>query len=210
MTSAGHLNNDLLVRAVDDELSPPEALLVDSHLPVCEICRQSYQRLRSLSVHIESAVAAHVPAEFGGDREILARALQARESKTAARRAPRVFWQFGWGVALAAALAFGILVSPEWTHRARLGSTDGQVAQAGSAYEVDGETFVALPYSNPDLPLTSPHIVQMQVPVSWLADAGIVFEPVSNEVAVSDRSVLADVLLGIDGQPLGVHVLSVE
>jgi len=50
----------------------------------------------------------------------------------------------------------------------------------------------------------------MQVPVSSLADIGIALEPVSNEVLNQDRSVLADVLLGADGQPLGVHVVSWE
>jgi hypothetical protein len=91
-----------------------------------------------------------------------------------------------------------------------VGQANGQEIQSGASFEVDGETFVALPYSNPDLPLTAPHIVRMQVPVASLADAGITFEPVSSEVSSPDRSVLADVLLGIDGQPLGVHVLNAE
>jgi hypothetical protein len=48
------------------------------------------------------------------------------------------------------------------------------------------------------------------VPVSSLADIGIALEPVANQVLNQDRSVLADVLLGADGQPLGVHVVSWE
>jgi len=50
----------------------------------------------------------------------------------------------------------------------------------------------------------------MQVPVSSLADIGISSEPVVNEAFNQDRTVLADVLLGADGQPLGVHVVSWE
>jgi hypothetical protein len=46
--------------------------------------------------------------------------------------------------------------------------------------------------------------------VASLADAGVHFEAISNEVAGSNDSVLADVLLGIDGQPLGVHVLTAQ
>jgi hypothetical protein len=83
-------------------------------------------------------------------------------------------------------------------------------ATASNAIEVDGETFVALPYSNPDLPSSAPRIVQMQVPASSLADVGIALEPIANGVFNQDRTVLADVLLGADGQPLGVHVVSWE
>ena len=79
-----------------------------------------------------------------------------------------------------------------------------------AALEIEGESFIALPYSNPDLPISSSRIVQMQVPVSSLAEAGVVFGPISNTAAAADRSVLADVLLGLDGQPLGVHVLEIE
>jgi hypothetical protein len=50
----------------------------------------------------------------------------------------------------------------------------------------------------------------MQVPVSSLADVGIGLDPVANDVLSQDRSVLADVLLGADGQPMGVHVVSWE
>jgi len=48
------------------------------------------------------------------------------------------------------------------------------------------------------------------VPVSSLADIGLGLEQVASEVSNQDRTVLADVLLGADGQPLGVHVVSWE
>ena len=67
---------------------------------------------------------------------------------------------------------------------------------------------MALPYSNPDLSVNASHVVQMQVPVSSLTDAGLSFEPGSAEQAEFDHSVLADVLVGADGQPLGVHVIA--
>jgi hypothetical protein len=75
-----------------------------------------------------------------------------------------------------------------------------------ATFELDGETFVALPDSNPGLPVNSARIVQMEVPVSSLADAGILVEAIAGDAG--DRSVLADVLLGADGEPRGVHVLS--
>lgn len=212
MKRSDHLSKDLLVRAVDDELSAVEALLVESHLPVCETCRKAHRQLRSLSFRIESMVGASVPNRYGDEREALVQALEARESKIAAPPARKVFRQFGWGMAIAAALAIGILLSPEWLHRARTGNIQSRNAtsEASAVFEVNGETFVALPYSNPDLPLPAPRIVQMEVPVSSLAQAGVVFEPVSEEIAASDRSVLADVLLGMDGQPVGVHVITAE
>jgi hypothetical protein len=119
--------------------------------------------------------------------------------------------RFGWGMAIAATLALAIVLAP----RQRIPSQQGAHAQTNAAamassIEVDGETFIALPYSNPDLSANAPTIVQMQVPASSLADIGIAVEPVTNEILNQDRSVLADVLLGADGQPLGVHVVSWE
>ncbi len=210
MSDRDHLANDVLVRMIDDELSRTETLLAESHLSRCEECRQRYQELRSVSVRVESAVTAWASENSSELRESLFQALEAREREAALPRPRKALRRFGFGMAIAATLAVGALLGPQWTHRGKVGGLESQDAQGGAAFEVDGEKFVALPYSNPDLPLTASHIVQMQVPVSSLADAGIVFEPVSNEVFASDRSVLADVLLGMDGQPLGVHVLDVE
>jgi hypothetical protein len=81
---------------------------------------------------------------------------------------------------------------------------------AVGSFDVAGETFVSLPYSNADLPINTPRIVRMQVPVASLLDAGVIFEPVSNDPGALDRSVLADVLIGMDGEPLGVHVIGSE
>lgn len=218
MSNRDHLTDDLLVRLVDDELSGAESILVESHLSQCEECTQRYHELRSVCIRVESAVTAiapeispeNFPENFNDQRDSLSRALELRERQAAFPRPRKALRRFGWGMAIAATLAAGALLGPQWTHRVKFVGMVAQDAQTGAAFEVDGERFIALPYSNPDLPLTAPHIVQMQVPVSSLADAGIVFEPVSNEVSAPDRSVLADVLLGIDGQPLGVHVLDVE
>lgn len=206
--SPDHVSNDLLVRSIDDELSSSEIALLESHLVHCHDCRRRRQDLRSLSVYIEKAVAASVPVNSNDARESLARCLDTRRPGLASLRPRKTVQRFGWAMGLAATLTVGMLIAPHFRqHR----STDvAAQSQSASALEVDGETFVRLPYSNPDLPLNSPHVVQMQVPVSSLADAGIVFEPISTEMSAPDRSVLADVLIGIDGQPLGVHVLSVE
>ncbi len=202
-----HLPDALLIKAVDDELPAAGARGVESHLSACEPCRRRYQALRHLSATIESALATPPLDVSHAQRARLERELDSRKLASATPRSPHLLRRLSWGLAIAAALAFALMFVPQWK---RSVTTAGPVAVQPSAFEVDGETFVALPYSNPDLPLNASHIVQMQVPVSSLADAGIVFEPISNEMSASDRSVLADVLLGIDGRPLGIHVLNTE
>ncbi|MGH9584103.1 MAG: anti-sigma factor family protein [Bryobacteraceae bacterium] len=209
MTQGEHPRHDLLVRALDDELLPEEAAAADRHLSQCEACKREYEALRALSVRL-GAVVGSIGGEAGeGARDSLRAALDAREQSPAAPRRPRkLLRNFGLGVALAAGLILAALLVP-WT--SRLGETSrphAVVEEANGAIEIDGETFIALPYSNPDLPMSAAHIVEMQVPVASLADAGISFEPISAVAANDGGSVLADVLIGLDGQPLGVHVLS--
>ncbi|MBV9762499.1 MAG: zf-HC2 domain-containing protein [Acidobacteriaceae bacterium] len=204
-----HLPSALLIKAIDEELPGGEAQEVESHLATCDSCRRRYQALRQVSGRIESAVAARQVELSSEQRTRLETELDARELAARAKPgASHVVRRLSWAVAIAAALAFLLLVAPQW--RQSVKRTGSAAAAQPSAFEVDGESFVALPYSNPDLPLNTSHIVQMQVPVQSLADAGIVFEPISNEVAAQDRSVLADVLLGMDGRPVGIHVLASE
>jgi Putative zinc-finger len=203
-----HFPDALLIRALDDELAESEGREVESHLAACEGCRRRYQAMRQVSASVESALAGP-RVEFSHEgREGLERELERRETTETRGKARHTLGRLSFGMAIAAALAFALLVVPQWKRSVK--TTAQEVPAQPSAFEVDGESFVALPYSNPDLPLNSSYIVQMQVPVASLADAGIVFEPISNEMSAGDRSVLADVLLGIDGRPLGIHVLTAE
>jgi hypothetical protein len=205
-----HVPEASLIKAIDDELPASESAEIERHLCVCEDCRRRYQSLQQLSSALESAVAASPVGLFREQRARLEVELDSmpiaappREHKTR-----RLALGTAAGLAVAAAAACALLVAPQWKR-----SVDNSGSRGGiqpSVFEVDGERFVALPYSNPDLPLNDSHVVQMQVPVSSLADAGIVFEPISNEMTAPDRSVLADVLLGIDGRPLGIHVVTAE
>jgi hypothetical protein len=206
-----HLTDDLLVRAIDDELSPDEASAVKSHLIGCEVCKQRHAEIVRVSGDIESLMASVVPEAGCGDREALAGSLETLPSHEIAlnihaKRIPAVWWSAG----IAAAILLAVFFASRSLHAPVQNRAAGPVYAPEAALQVDGETFIPLPYSNPDLPLTAPHIVEMQVPVSSLASAGLVFEPVSNGVSGPDRSVLADVLIGLDGQPRGVHVLSME
>ncbi len=203
-----HLSNELLVRMLDDELSGSEAVLAESHLAQCERCRERYQELHLISVKVESAVTGFMADDSHEDRRILAERLDLREHQNRVPVSRRFVSRLRWGMAIAATLAIGILFLPEWKHPKKSTQISGSNLQLN--LEVDGESFVSLPYSNPDLPVSASHIVQMRVPVSSLADAGIVFEPISSQASRPDDSVLADILFGVDGQPRGVHVLSAE
>lgn len=203
-----HPPDGVLIRAMDDELAGAEARETESHLAGCDSCRRRYQGLRHASANIESALAACPVDAASEQRSRLESELDSRELAGRAPATSHVLRRLSWAMAAAAALAFLLLFAPQWKRPVK--STGSVTAAQPSAFEVEGESFVALPYSNPDLPLNTSHIVQMQVPVQSLADAGIVFEPISTEMAAQDRSVLADVLLGMDGRPLGIHVLATE
>ena len=149
------------------------------------------------------------------ERQDLLSSLDAAKQKKGVGGASKALGRFGWILAAAASLAVGVSYVPfsrmfQRSEQARALTASAHFSQAGSPFEIDGETFQYLPYSNPDLPMGGAHIVQMQVPLSSLADAGVLVEPVANRITTPDRAVLADVLLGMDGQPIGVHVLSVD
>ena len=218
-----HLTNDLLVRHLDDELSPSELLLVESHLLACEECRMNFGTLRKTAGGVDDFFLSLQPDFMESERAVLAKALalqqsQARlEPSTAGGKSWFAIGRHQWAAALAASVAAGVLYLGVnlWQagHRGSepvLGDRAAGQTSALTSFDIDGETFWALPYSNPDLPVSAPRVVQMEVPVASLADAGIMVEPVANRAAAPDRSVLADVLLGLDGQPVGVHVLSTD
>jgi anti-sigma factor RsiW len=211
MTSCDYLTNGLLAMAIDDELPASEAAVVGSHLSRCEECKQKYRELAMLSSRLETLIGGIATGASYSDRESLKQKLEPQQRSTLATHTPeKILKRFGWAMAIAATLAIGITFAPRTKHAPN--NNEPALLQAANteSFEVDGETFVALPYSNADLPLNAPHIVQMPVPVSSLTAAGVAFEPISSEVSAGEDSVLADVLLGIDGQPLGVHVTGVE
>lgn len=211
MNVADHLADDLLIRAIDDEISPREISLVESHLAGCEVCKRRHAEILRVSGDIEALVAGDLPEVSHADREALARRLETVPAfNIALKNRRRAVQTMRWGIGLAAAILLTVLVASRWLHAPVQNRATVSIDSPGTILQVDGETFIPLPYSNPDLPITAPHIVEMQVPVSSLASAGLIFEPVSNGISGTDRSVLADVLVGLDGQPLGVHVLSME
>jgi anti-sigma factor RsiW len=209
MTRGQHLPNDVLTRLLDCELNSAEAAAAQAHVDECAECRARYVELDDVSKQFENFAGSVAPAVAETERETLL-LLMKTEAGSPRPRQQKVLQRFAWGMALAASLALGLLVAPHFRQASPQNVTTAVARESGSVLEVDGESFVAVPYSNPDLPVAVHRIVQMQVPVSSLVDAGVHFESISSEASGSDESVLADVLLGIDGQPLGVHVLSTQ
>jgi hypothetical protein len=211
MMQTGHLDTDTLVRAIDDELNPSEHFAIDSHLASCEQCQIRFEELRVLSVRIDAWAASIPLVSTAADRDGLQSELDRREASARRhRKSGKLTRRAGWGIAVAAGVAVTLMLFPRLRHDAAILESPQASQAAGGTLEVEGETFVSLPYSNADLPMSTPRIVRMQVPVASLLDAGVVFEPVSNDAQALDRSVLADVLLGMDGEPLGVHVIGFE
>jgi anti-sigma factor RsiW len=208
--SDGHLSNALLVQFLDDELSAGEAAQAESHLAQCSICTGRCAELRRVSSSFDGFIDSLRPAFDLSERQDLASKLDRVNGSNVARIARKPMQRLGWwGLAAAAALTIGVLYLPSSGLRRDV-QTAPAVKEGTSAFEIDGETYISLPFSNPELPVNSRRIVQMQVPASSLAEVGIVVEPITNRVAQPDHSVLADVLLGLDGQPVAVHVVSFD
>jgi hypothetical protein len=205
-----HLSRDLLVRFIDGEACQKEAEQVQAHFRTCQSCRSNFQALTALSADLESVVTAAWPQDATVRRDALVKELDRREIRCRSTPSSESLLRFSWSLGIAAMLALAVLVLTGRKWGDSPNSSAHATGSSANLIEFDGETFVSLPYSNPDLAMSGPHVVQMEMPASSLTEAGVVFEPVSSQSEISDRSVLADVLLGADGQPLGVHVLSAE
>ena len=213
--NSAHVPTDELLRAFDGELSEAQTARVELHVAACETCRASLHDLGLLSVRLEGWSAGVVVPEDPAARTALAQRCAAAESTfVVARGSSRPLtlglWHWTASAAVAAALLLAAMLSPALRNLQAGDGARTTDSSSSQSFQIAGETFQALPYSNADLPLASPHIVRMEVPVTSLTEAGLVFESVSSEQANPDRAVLADVLLGTDGEPLGVHVLSGE
>ena len=212
MKTAEHLKNRSLIRFLDGELDASEMVGVRSHLADCDVCRRKCDGFANLSSRVAAVIRAQPVSDAGDVRQNLSALLFNRARVPAGPSPSKILKRFAWGMTIAATLALGIVLSPKINRTAHSKVESPTAASVSSisvsSIDIDGESFIALPYSNPDLPLTAPRIVEMQVPVSSLAAAGIFFQPSPNGAA--DRTVLANVLLGLDGQPLGVHVLSAD
>ncbi|HLH05587.1 MAG TPA: zf-HC2 domain-containing protein [Bryobacteraceae bacterium] len=209
MNKPMHPDNSVLIRHLDGELAGEEWVRVDTHLACCPECRARQLEFRDLSSGIEAALRAVPARASAAERVQLGEKLA--EAPRSASSSVIVLRRFGWGMALAAGLALAVLLAPLTSKAPRtktVADTQRALAAVSSGININGETFIALPYSDPALPLNASRIVEMQVPVSALAEAGVAVQPSWN--GNGDGTVAANVLLGIDGQPLGIDVLGAD
>ena len=211
-----HLPEGLLLRYLDEELTAGEARGVERHIAGCAECRGKLAELRRTAIAVDDLFLSAPLSYSHGERDQLAFAIVEREQNARDTRvqasawANRLWSKAGWW-GVAAALAAGIAVTAvrlNFETRQQQPVQHGAMVSSTHTFDIDGEKFWPLPYSNPDLPLNAPRVVEMQIPVSSLAEVGIITEPVTRRAMSSDDAVLADVLLGLDGQPLGVHVIA--
>ena len=213
---SNHLSQEVILRFLDDEIGASERVAVELHLAQCDVCRGELAVWEGLSLRIDSVVQTTAVPAMSDVRLKLENRLQSKASQAPVPHPSHVLRRFGWGMGIAATLAFGVLLAPRYDLNLfpdRSLAPNAPVLAQSSVIEINGETFLPVPSSNADLGTSIPQIVQMQVPVSSLADIGIIFEPVTNRVSSgseTERSVLADVLVGADGQPRGVHVVGLE
>lgn len=208
MNMCDHPNDGLLVRYLDGELSDRRFLVVREHLASCSYCRHRQGEFASLSSEVQLLLAAGSAEVTVQLRERLEKALLARSGKPQKSVPAKVMRRFAWGMTIAAMLALGVLLAAYSEKRLTYAPVPEAAMLEARTISINGENFVSLPYSNPDLPLNAPRIVEMRVPISSLASVGIVPELVGE--GAGDHTVLANVLLGLDGQPRGVHVLEEE
>jgi anti-sigma factor RsiW len=195
--SGNHLSDEQIVKALDSELSSVEQTPVDLHLASCEECLERYEAYSAVSETISRAMDA-VPV--AGARA--ARAQLTERINESSPRQRRHWRRFIWAGAAAACFALLLLVAGYRTQ-----TRHQVIQQAASRPEASrASSFIRLPYSDPALPLESADIVRVQMRVSTLANAGIIRLPPN----ANDGWVQADVLLGMDGEPYGIRLVSAQ
>ena len=205
MTGTEHLSRETLVRAFDGELSTAERLEMSVHLSQCEQCLDAFDQVSDLSNDIARLVDGIFVASPRQARERLAEKLITTAAPHRRNRRSKVI---AWAAAVAAivALAVGLgiysVTKAARSHVPVLKANADKSGMERAAGPAD-MSFIRLPYSNPALALESEQIVRVNMRLSDLASAGVVRMTTQG----TDAWVEADVLLGMDGEPYGIHVL---
>jgi hypothetical protein len=184
--STQHLSSELLLRRLDRELAAGEIALIDDHLTACADCRASLAKLRDISGGIDQYSTDLFDPPPAGRRRALVAALE-RPAGSARRRiyAP---------LAMAASVLLAVSISLT-IHQPQ--------APPMAQPRVSADSFIALPYSNENLSSAGAVVMQVEVPRSAVALAGM---PVSDGPA--ERTVKAEVVVGADGLARGIRFLN--
>lgn len=226
MKHFAHLTNEEMVRFVDGEIDAVAQARVETHLANCAECLKRYEEFAELSEVLNHAIETIPVAIPPAARQRLEAAMKQRAGLPALRPIP--WWQWA---AVAASLLITLLLlrfphSPQPEHRVgakpaspattapapaiaksdhvkHLGAMPVKRHSAEHQSSVDN-AFIRLPYSDPSLPINTADIVRVEIPLSALSNTGIIrIQP-----GAGDALVKADVLLGLDGQPSAIRLVS--
>jgi hypothetical protein len=232
MKNFAHLTHEEMVRLIDGELDAMAQARAETHLANCAGCLQRYEDLAEFSEALHHAIETIPVAIPPAARQRLEAAMEQRSGVPALRPIP--WWQWA---AMAAGLALVFLLlgrtqvrqsrhaSPEM--HARVEPVRSAIAEpdpiplkkpnvrkaspvsSAPAHPVNDEStfenaFIRLPYSDPALPLNTADVVRVEIPLSALASSGVI----RTQPGTADALVKADVLLGLDGQPSAIRLVS--
>jgi hypothetical protein len=96
------------------------------------------------------------------------------------------------------------LQTPDKLTTARSKGTRTPKSRAASAAQASTSEFMRLPYADAALPVQAAGLVRVRMQLSMLAHAGVI----QMSPGAPDAPVEADLLLGIDGQPYAVRLVS--
>ncbi|HTS66992.1 MAG TPA: hypothetical protein VMH28_33435 [Candidatus Acidoferrales bacterium] len=181
-----HPSAELLLRRLDAEVPPDELAALDEHMADCGECKQQYDKLRAVSVAIGEYSAGLLEPPPAGQRRTLVAAIDGRAA--ARRKSTYATLAVAASVILTAAAVFLMPKGP---------------APEPPAADVAAGAFVALPYSTVNLSAEGAVVLQVEVPRSAVALAGM---PVNNGPA--DGRVKAEVLVGADGLARAIRFLN--
>jgi anti-sigma factor RsiW len=184
--SLDHISSELLMRRLDAELPPEAQPALDAHLAACAECSARYARLRAISGAIDGYSAGLLGPQPSAQRRALVDALESRPApipKTALA-----------ALAIAACLVLAVGISLLISKPA---------VRPASPVQLATDRFIALPYSDDSLSAEGAVVLQVEVPRSAVALAGI---PVGDGPA--DGRVKAEVIVGADGLARAIRFLN--
>lgn len=215
MTHAVHIPDDLVAKAVDEELTMDERLFVERHLAACPTCRERRRQWAELSDRVQDCVLATPVSVPALSRECLAASVgvAANASPADVRRRRWILSRAGAAAAVACLVVLGS-AGVFWKTGAWAGRrADLAANRAAVVDDIRGDEgdFIPLPYSSDAVPGTE-RIVRVELPVSALAEEGILPAAAVDSEAVygavyRDGWVLADLAVGMDGQPAGIRLV---
>jgi hypothetical protein len=232
MKNLAHLTQEEMVQAMDGELASNAQAELELHLANCEDCLNRFERLVQLSESLKHVVETALVSVPPQARDRLTASIEASRSEVRVRP-PALWKWAAAAAGLAILMLLLVQQRPGAVREIAATKTEPPSARrepAVAAHALPSRTrearsprhrpaktarqikadffsiegaFIRLPYSDPSLPIQASDIIHVEVPLSSLANAGVIrAAPVPG-----DPLVRADVLLGMDGQPSAIRLV---